>query len=100
MVTQKNVRPLAVGQPRHRHDKQTSKRESTAGRRLAILRDDIVSLKREGVVAFTRWYRYRKAVHELSTYEDRALHELGIDRSEIEISVYCIAERAVSARPE
>ena len=76
-----------------------TKTETAASNQLAILLNDVVSLRREGAAAFSRWYRYRKAVRELSRRDDRDLHEIGIDRSEIEVCAYCLAEQAVSARP-
>ena len=73
--------------------------EISTSRQLTLLRDDIASLSREGVVALRRWYRYRKAVRELSNLEDHALREVGLNRDEVDITAYCLAEQAVSARP-
>jgi uncharacterized protein YjiS (DUF1127 family) len=82
------------------HNAHGTAPETTDGNLLTVLREDIASLSREGMTAFHRWYEYRKAVRRLNGYEDSVLREIGIDRGEIDVTAYCIAEMAVSARPD
>jgi len=38
--------------------------------------------------AVALWYTRRQAMHELNGFDDRALHDMGIRRSEIEAAVF------------
>ena len=97
MGTQHTIGSLVGNSSHHAHG---TAHETTDRALLTILREDIVSLSREGMTAINRWYQYRKAVRRLNGYEDWVLREIGIDRSEIDVTAYCIAEMAVSARPD
>ena len=38
--------------------------------------------------AIARWHTQRQAMRELNAFDDRALHDMGIRRSEIEAAVF------------
>lgn len=67
--------------------------------RLALYGDDIIALGRETATAVKRWYHFRRTVHELSRLNDRALHDIGLHRSEIEVTAYSLAEQSARSRP-
>ena len=99
MVMEQIAHSPVVKRAVHRHGGARKGARRTMANRLAIFGADIVSFGREGRVAIRRWFRYRKTVRELSRLTDRALADIGLDRGEIEITAYCIAERSASARP-
>jgi uncharacterized protein YjiS (DUF1127 family) len=44
---------------------------------------------RAWLMAAARWYRIRRAIHEVAQRDDRMLKDIGIHRSEIERAVRC-----------
>ena len=70
-----------------------------AGAPVAMVVDGFSTYFREIVLAVRRTHEYRRTVRELRKLDDRALHDIGLHRREIEVTAYALAVRHAKARP-